>query len=121
MNKYYISFPFRGDYIFAVLTANMLANKFIEANGASYDFTYEEDGQFYNKSFDSRNPETNLLEKCQFEFSYKNSDFVNVYYSDDSDEKIAGTIIERDIPWILLKVVDAEGKELYNINDDWDE
>lgn len=122
MNKYYITFPFRGDYVFAVLTANMLANNFIEVGGASYNFIIEEDGQFYDKEFEIKNPETNKIEKCQFEFSHKNSDYVNVYYSNhNEDENIAGTIIEKDIPWLLLKVVNNEGKELYNINDDWNE
>lgn len=119
MNKYFITFPFRGEYVFIKTNANQLANRFIEIGGASYDFTFEE-GQYCSEVFYIKNKATNEMEEFQFEFDYKNSDTVNVYYSEKYGENKSGHIVEKNIPWLLLKVEDENKKELYNINDDWE-
>ena len=41
MNTYYFTFPFRDEYQFIKMDANMLANHLVNMMG-DYDFTYEE-------------------------------------------------------------------------------
>jgi outer membrane protein assembly factor BamE (lipoprotein component of BamABCDE complex) len=115
MNTYFITFPFRGIFHFIKVNANMLANRFLEAYGSSYDFTFDE-GQFYNKTFSSINPETKQEEILQVEFD-KNDTVTVFHYNDNPNEKLAGSIIEKDIPWLLLKVENDEGEIIFDIND----
>ena len=49
MNTYCFTFPFRGEYQFFKMDANMLANQLVNMMG-DYDFIYEE-GQYYEKPF----------------------------------------------------------------------
>ena len=118
MNTYFITFPFRGKYVFVKANANMLANKFIEIGDACYDFTINK-GQYCDEVFYVKNNATNEMEEFQFEFNFKNPETVNVCYSDKYDDDKAGHIIEKNIPWLLLKVEDENKKELYNIGNDW--
>jgi hypothetical protein len=115
MNTYHFTFPFRGEYIFITMDANILANQLVNMMG-DYGFTFEE-GQYYQKTFTSKNPETNAYEELQVNFNFKDPAYVDVFYPDNPDDELCGQIIERNIPCLLLKVTDNDGKELYDVND----
>lgn len=118
MNIYYFTFPFRGEYHFIKMNANMLANHLINMMG-EYDFTYE-DGQYYEKKLTSKNPETGEFEEVCVSFNYQDPSYVDVFYPNDlEDEDMAGKIIEKNIPCLLTRVVDNKNlKDLFDINDD---
>ena len=119
MNIYYFTFPFRGEYQFIKMDANMLANQLVNMMG-DYDFIFEE-GQYYEKTFLSKNPETNEFENLCVSFNINDPSYVDIYYPNDlEDEDMAGKIIEQNIPCLLTKVVDNKNlKDLYDINDEW--
>ena len=118
MNIYFITFPFRGEYVFAKVNANVLANRFIELDGSEYHFTTE-DKQYTDEPFEIVNKTTKQIEKYNFEFNSKDTSLLSVYYSEDWGEELEGRIVEKNIPWLLLKVEEERGEELYNITDDW--
>lgn len=114
MNTYYFSFPFRGEYVYIKMDANMLANQLVNMMGV-YDYTIE-DGQYYAKTFTSKNPETGEYEEYSVDFNYENPYMFNVYksHTDTYEEDL----VEEGIPGQLLKVENNKGERLFDINDD---
>lgn len=108
MNKYYITFLFKNQWQFVDFTANQLANAILDSTDDIADFIFESKEQYFEKTIYAENGE-----RYQVVFSIKNPRTVSVYYPEDHETE--GTLVEADIPWLLLKVEDEKGKELYNL------
>ena len=108
MRKYCVTFPFKGEYHFITLTANQLANAIVTNNIETPDFIID------NKDEDLYEIIYIKGEKYVVGFGYFNPNTFNVYeYQDDG----GGVVIERNIPYLLVKIED-DGKEIYNIGND---
>lgn len=115
VNKYFITFPFKGDYIQLTIDANYLANRFISYD-AEYDFPYDEE-LFPAPCFKMYDVETKQY--INFEIEVKFNGTLNVAYpSSMEDDNLAGTYIEKDVPYLLLKVNNDEIKnDIYNVTE----
>ena len=112
MNIFKVTFPFKGHYHFVQFTDEMIANNIMCQDDEAYaDIVYDEDGEEKKKYFEGK-----IYEQGEYivTFGYNNSKVMNVYKRDDEDEEL----IERDIPWCLLKVEDEEGNTIYNTCDE---
>jgi hypothetical protein len=108
MRRYYVTFPFKGEYHFITLTERQLANAVATNNIELPDFMCG------NKEEDLDEIIHVKGEKYVVGFGYDSPSTVNVYeYKEDG----SGFVIERDIPYLLTKVTDDD-KEIYNIGND---
>ena len=114
MKTFKVTFPFRGHYHFVEFTSDMIANDIMCGNDEVYsDIVYDED----NKSkeyFEAEIYEGG--ERFIVGFGcFGNSKVFNVY---EYEEDGGGTVVEKDIPWCLLKVTDEDDKTIYDICDE---
>lgn len=114
MNLYKVTFFFNDEWQFITFTSNMLANAALEHSDDILDFICENDGQYMETIIHTKEGE-----RC-VTFS-NNPRFLNVYYPEDEEKygDNAGTIIEKNIPWLLLQVTNSNGpiQEYYNLID----
>lgn len=111
MNKYCITFPFMGEYQFAYFTANQLANAVLPCTDDILDFKCE------NKDQDFTYPLTiNGNKKYEVTFTPDKPQCVNIYDAYDENGNEGGYIVEKEIPWLLVKV-EKNGEILYNLGD----
>lgn len=115
MNKYKGTFYFNGEWQFFDFTSDMLANAALEHTDDILDFICENDKQIMEYNFYSKGEE-----RC-VGFSPNNPRMVEVAYPYD-EEKYgvnSGIIIEKNIPWLLLQVIDNDdnNQEYYNLAD----
>ena len=109
-NIYYIAFPFKGEYQYVKFTANQIANVAIPYGDDILEFRCENEGQdflkriYHNgKGYDVTFGTTPTV--------------VSVYFPDDlEDETLAGTLVEKNIPYVVLKI-EQNKNELYNLTD----
>ena len=108
MNTYYFTFPFKDEHCFITLTANQLANSLLYHSDDVLDFCCNngEENQI-NHSF-------NGPDGRKYYAELGTSKMLNICYGEGDDE---GYIIEKDVPYMLLKIKDKNGKELYNLTD----
>ena len=115
MNKYKGTFYFNGEWQFFDFTSDMLANAALEHTDDILAFICEDDKQIMEYKFYSKREE-----RC-VGFSPNNPRMVEVAYPYDIEKygDDAGRIIEKNIPWLLLQVIDNEekNKEYYNLVD----
>lgn len=116
VNEYIITFPFRGDYMKVKVDANYIANHFIICEG-DYDFPYDEElwapptFRIFEKEFN---------QYIDYEVEIKNDGTLNVAYPSqlDEHEELEGEYVEKDIPWLLLKVTNKSiMNDIYNVTD----
>jgi hypothetical protein len=108
MRRYYVTFPFKGEYHFITLTERQLANAVATNNIELPDFMCG------NKEEDLDEIIHVKGEKYVVGFGYNDPATLNVYeYQNDG----GGFVIERNIPYLLVKIED-DGKEIYNIGND---
>lgn len=116
VNEYLIAFPFKGDYFQVKIDANYLANCFI-THGADYDFQYD-DEMFPSPTI--KIYETRFEKYINYEIEIKIDGTLNIAYPTDMEnEDLIGSYVERNIPYLLLKVSNKESKnDIYNVTDD---
>ena len=117
VNEYMITFPFRGDYMTVTIDANFIANHFI-TRGADYDFPYDEE-LFSIPTFRIFEQEFNKY--IDYEIEIKDEGKLNVAYPSKWEERedLEGSYVEKDIPYLLLKVTNKYVKnDIYNVTED---
>lgn len=109
MNKYTIAFPFQGEYQYVYITANQMANAVLDKTDDILDFRLNNYGQDFEQRL--------TINKKEYDVTFNNDNprYFNVY--DVDEEGLGGTLIEKNIPWLLLKIEDDKKNELYNLND----
>ena len=110
MNKYVIAFPFQGEYQFAYLNANQLANAVLPCTEDILDFKCENEGQDFNYRIYVKGKEYDVT------FTTDKPHCVNIYDAFDDDGELGGYIVEKEIPWLLVKV-EKNGENLYMLSD----
>lgn len=109
MNKYYFTFVFKGNFEFATFTANQLANSVLGRTDDILDFVCDEEEvepSIFSSEFRASDDEN-------YSASWEEPTKLSIYDSDAN----GGCLIEKNVPWILLKVVNKEGKVIYNLSD----
>ena len=106
MNKYYFTFPFMGEYQFITLTANQLANSLLYHSDDVFDFCCNsgEENKIWHEFCGPGDK--------RYGTELRDSKTLNIYHGEGDDE---GFVIEEDVPYMLLKVEDKDGKVLYNL------
>lgn len=110
MNKYCITFPFQGEYQFAYLTANQLANAVLPCTDDILDFKCDNEGEDFCYPITVNN--------INYEVTFVNDkpQYVNIYYAFDGKNERGGTLFEKEIPWLLVTI--EKNKEIvYNLGD----
>ena len=110
MNRYYGTFPFKGEYFFIDFTSDQLANAAINHNDSVMGYVYDDKSRYFEEEFYCKG------EKFCVTFSYHSTLKVNVFACED--ECGSEELVEKDIPWLLLKIEDGEGNVVYNLTDD---
>lgn len=110
MNKYYVTFLFKGDYHFVNFTANQLANAVLPCGDDMSDFLFHTDGQIFTAYIWHKGIEYEVV------FSLNGAKMVSVYEKEEEDGG-GGYLVEGDIPWLLLKVEDKNGDTVYRLTD----
>ena len=111
MNIYYITFQFKGEFEFIKLTANQLANSVIGHNdsvlNAVCDETHNGTQEFGTMFYGN--------DHTPYYASFEQPGKLSVYLDNDD----GGALVEKDVPWLLLKIEDdSNGIEIYNLTDD---
>ena len=106
MNKYTITFPFQGEYQYVYITANQMANAVLDSTDDILDFRFNNDGQDFEQRL--------TIKDKKYDVIISNPPYIK--YDVDEDD-FGGTIVEENIPWLLLKVEDEDKNEIYNLND----
>lgn len=109
MNKYTMTFPFKGEYHYVYMTANQLANGVLNSSDDILAFIWDNEGQGFEQRIHVDGKEYDVT------FAYDNTKCFNVYDVEE-DDLGSGHIVERDIPWLLLKI-EQEDKIIYNLAD----
>ena len=107
MNKYVITFPFKGEYQYVYMTANQLANGVLNSTDDILEFVWDNEGQGFEQRINIDGKEYDVT------FAHNNPKCFNVYDVDEDGE--SGYVVEKDIPWLLLKI-EQDGKTIYNLN-----
>ena len=117
VNVYVITFPFKGGYMEVKVDANYIANHFI-ACGGDYEFPYDDE---LCPPVSFRMFEEEFNQYIDYEVEIKNDGTLNVAYPstwDDEHDDLVGNYVEKDIPWLLLKVENKSVmKDIYNVTD----
>lgn len=110
VNKYYATFPFKGEYQYITFDSNQLANEVLSNTDDILEFKCETDGQYFIQQI--------YHDGKAYDVTFGSEPhFVSVYNPEDlEDETLAGYIVEKDIPWMLLKI-EQNKEEKYNITD----
>lgn len=110
MNKYCITFPFQGEYQFAYLTANQLANAVLPNTDDILDFRFDNEGEDFCYPITVKNKQYEVV------FTPDKPQYVNVYYTYDENGEKGGNLVEKEIPWLLVTI--EKNKEIvYNLGD----
>ena len=115
-NEYTIAFPYKGVYMEVKVNANYLANRFISLS-ADYDFPYDEEFNEFPtfKLFDDK-----LNKYVDMEIEFNANGTINIAYSSTmEDYELRGSYVEKDVPYLLLKVTNKDFKDdIYNVTND---
>ena len=103
MNTYTATFPFKGDFHFVTFNSDMLANNAVMEDDFS-EYKYNHNGQYFDEKIWHKGKEYSVT--CNFSDVSK----FNVYDEEDS-------LVEEEIPFLVLKVENDNGETIYNIVD----
>lgn len=96
INRYCLSFPFKGEYKFIYVLANEMANELLGSGDDISDFKYDEDlGQCGEHTFHHEGKEYDV------EFSFDGPTMVDVFEHEDDG---SGHIVERGIPYLCVAI-----------------
>ena len=112
MNTYKISFLFGGKFHYINITANQIANNVVKQNVDISDYMYDDgDRYLYEKFYVGDKTYIATL-------SLYKSNCVNVYeYIKYEDGEESDSLVEENIPYMLLQIVSSNGDVVYNITD----
>jgi len=108
MNKYTITFPFKGEYQFVYLTANQMANAILDSTDDIITFKFEHEGQDFESRINVQGKDYDIT------FNSDNPRTFNVY--DVDEDGSGGYLVEEKIPWIVLKI-EQNNETIYNLSD----
>ena len=103
MNYYTATFPFKGDFHFVTFNSDMLANNAVMEDDFS-DYKHSHIGQYFDEKIWHKGKEYSV------NFNFSDVSKFNVYDEEDS-------LVEKEIPFIVLKVENGDGEIIYNIVD----
>lgn len=101
MNKYTITFPFKGEYQFVYLTANQMANAILDSTDDIITFKVEHEGQDFESRINVHGKDYDIT------FNSDNPRTFNVY--DVDEDGSSGYLVEEKIPWLVLKIEQNNG------------
>ena len=103
MNYYTATFPFKGDFQFVTFNSDMLANNAVMKDDFNaYEFNHK--GQYFDEKIWHEGKEYSV------NFNFSDVSKFNVYDEEDS-------LVEGEIPFLVLKVKNDNGETIYNIVD----
>lgn len=106
MNKYTAAFFFNDEWVIINFNSNQLANAALIMSDAVADFRFQCEGQDFDAIMRINGKKYNIV------FTPENPKYVSVYNTEEDD----GHLVQANIPWLLLKVVDGQGNTIYDIN-----
>lgn len=119
MYTYKVAFPFKDAYFFTEFTSDMMANCIMSRLDEAFaDWVYDDEKKPALKK-DGRYFEDVIYhegKKYTVTFSLYDVKKFNVY-NNAEDEDGDETIVEKNIPWCMVNVVDDEGNAVYKVSD----
>lgn len=106
MNTYKAIFHFKNRWHTFAFDANQLANAALEPDDDINNFIFDNDGQDFEYRLRINDDFYTVT------FSLGNPNYVNVYHAGEE-----GTLVEENIPWLLLTVVNQNKDVMYNITE----
>lgn len=103
MNYYTATFPFKGDFQFVTFNSDMLANNAVMKDDFD-DYEFNHKGQYFDEKIWYKGKEYSV------NFNFSDVSKFNVYDEEDS-------LVEKEIPFLVLKVENDDGEIIYNIVD----
>ena len=113
MNTYKVTFPFRGEYYFTQFTSDMLVNVMMARKDEAYaDVVYSDDNEKNERYFE----DTIWADgkKYTVTFALYDVEKFNVYECDEDGDE---SLVEKDIPWCMVKVVDDDNFDVYSVTE----
>ena len=101
MNTYTATFPFKGDFHFVTFNSDMLANNAVMEDDFS-EYKYNHNGQYFDEKIWHKGKEYSVTS------NFSDVSKFNVYDEEDS-------LVEEEIPFLVLKVENDNGEIVYNI------
>ena len=103
MNYCTATFPFKGDFHFVTFNSDMLANNAGMKDDFD-DYPFNHKGQHFDEKIWHKGKEYTV------NFNFSDVSKFNVYDEEDS-------LVEEEIPFLVLKVENDNGETIYNIVD----
>ena len=103
MNYYTATFPFKGDFHIVTFNSDMLANNAVMEEEFS-DYKFNHKGQYFDEKKWHKGKEYSVT------FNFSDVSKFNVYDEEDS-------LVEKEIPFLVLKVENDNSEIIYNIVD----
>ena len=103
MNTYTVTFLFKGEYHFVSFTSDMLANNAVMEDDFS-DYKFNHTDQYFDEKIWHKGKEYSV------NFDFSDVSKLNIYDEEDS-------LVEEEIPFLVLKVENDNGETIYNIVD----
>lgn len=103
MNKYTFTILFNNHWYFLKFTANQLANSVLPHDDDILEWVCPDNDQNFGVVFKG-------VDGVEYEATWEEPGKLSIYIND-------GKLVRKNIPFLLLKVEDKNGEELYNIND----
>lgn len=112
INRYCLSFPFKGEYKFIYVLANEMANELLGSGDDVLDMKYDEE-------FKQSEDHIIYHDRKAYDvvFSFDGPTMVDVFNHEDDG---SGTIVERGIPYVCVAIdqnKDGQWVRLYNLSD----
>lgn len=109
MNNYYLAFKYKNDVNIIKVSANELANELLGGTDDILDFKY--DGEYKESQAFSKK-----MYICGNEYVVDlDSDNIGHVILSDAE----GNIVEKNIPWICLRIEDSFGQIIYDISNEF--
>lgn len=109
MNRYYVTFVFQGGHYFVNFSANRLANELLGDTDDIAEFKYQSNpSQYEPMSFRAKDGH-----EYDVDFTIGNPYALSVYNPADN-----GFVVEKDIPWQIIKVTNEDGEKIFDITDE---
>lgn len=115
MNRYCLTFPFKGSYEFIYLNSNEMANHMLGDTDDILDFRGNEGLEQSREIIFNRGPESYMVD-----FAYDDCKKFNVF-SFSCDDRLDEELVEADIPYLCVAVEqmqdDGTWKAIYKLSD----
>ena len=110
--RYYVTFFFKNIFHFVNFTAEQIANEMLGDGEDIMHYLFDKENRhFMTVIHDDSGKEYDVT------FGYNDPRFFNVFTKSENDEE-DGILVEKNIPWQVVKIVDENTKEtVYRITD----